>query len=442
MGRPAGHCVRLNLAPDLGKQVVGSESARYYSYMCSTAVDSPLARLAAALDELAAEDTSCLGDAERLERVRLLNKATNRATAQLAGAIRNAETHQSPEHDGLKSMRSWLRTHTRLSGAAVTGLVREGRAMACLPAVEAAFLAGELTADQVDTIAVIATPENLDKAAAQGIDLDVIERALVAIAVTQPYRTLQVEVGGYLARLDPDGREPDPTEQRSLTLVQHPDGAVTGGLSLDQHGGETVMTAVEAYAAASRTAGDPRSRAQRLADALVQLCANALATGQAPRLRSVPAQLLVIIDEHALVDPDPNPAAGATGTGARISATRARRTACDSQVSRLVFGPDSVPIDLGRAQRVVTPAQRRALDARDGSCVFAGCEAPNWWCEAHHVLEWINDGPTDLENLGLLCERHHTKAHHGFRVERDTDGRWHTYRPDGTEIVLQPPLAA
>ncbi|MGZ4569070.1 MAG: endonuclease, partial [Blastococcus sp.] len=39
-------------------------------------------------------------------------------------------------------------------------------------------------------------------------------------------------------------------------------------------------------------------------------------------------------------------------------------------------------------------------------------------------------------NSGLLCERHHTKVHHGFRIERDPDGRWHTYRPDGTEIVI------
>jgi hypothetical protein len=107
-----------------------------------------------------------------------------------------------------------------------------------------------------------------------------------------------------------------------------------------------------------------------------------------------------------------------------------------------VFGPGSVPTDLGRAQRVVSPAQRRALDARDDGCVFAGCEAPNWWCEAHHVLEWVFDGPTDLDNLGLLCERHHTKVHHGFRVERQPDGRWRTYRPDGTEILLRPHLSA
>ena len=104
----------------------------------------------------------------------------NRIDAELAAAVRDAECHQSAEHDGLKTMKSWLRTHTRLSGAAVSGLVRRGRALAQLPAVAAAFAAGALTGDQVDVIAEIVTPENLDRAAAQDIDLAVVEEAFVA----------------------------------------------------------------------------------------------------------------------------------------------------------------------------------------------------------------------------------------------------------------------
>jgi hypothetical protein len=235
--------------------------------------------------------------------------------------------------------------------------------MAHLPAVQAAFLAGAVTADQVDTIAQITTAENADRAVAQGVDLAVIEQALLEVATTAPYTRLCTAVGHYLARLDPDGREPDPTDGRSLTLVQHPDGMVTGGLTLDQHGGETVMTALEAAAATSRCAGDTRSRDQRMADALVQVCANFLATGEAPRLRTTPAQLLVLIDEKDLVTPDDDPAAAVSGTGATLSARRARRIACDSQVNRIVFAPGSQPIDLGRTRRVVSPGQRLALQS-------------------------------------------------------------------------------
>ena len=83
----------------------------------------------------------------------------------------------------------------------------------------------------------------------------------------------------------------------------------------------------------------------------------------------------------------------------------------------------------------------RKCEVQERHCVFAGCEAPTHWCDVHHVREWMRDeGETSLENSALLCERHHTKVHHGFRVERQPDGTWRTYRPDGTEIVVVRPL--
>ncbi len=107
--------------------------------------------------------------------------------------------------------------------------------------------------------------------------------------------------------------------------------------------------------------------------------------------------------------------------------------ACDANLTRLVLGPDGQPLDYGRSQRLVPPALRTVVVQRDKHCVFAGCQAPSHWCDVHHLLEWIFGGETSLENSGLLCERHHTQVHHGFRIERDTTGRWHTHRPDGTE---------
>ena len=265
--------------------------------MCSTSADG---------------DLDGLSDGELLEHVGSLVAEQNRLSARLARAVRRAENRQASEHDGLRTMSAWLRTHTRLSGPAILGLVRQGRAMEHLPAVEAAYLAGGITGDSVETIAEIVRPEHLDRALAQDVDLGEVALALVDIAGTHPHRELQKAVGRYLAQLDPDGREPDPTEERALTVAQHPDGSVTLGGPLDQVGGETVLTALGAHAAASRCTGDTRTRAQRLADALVQLCANALATGSVPQL-------------------------------------------CDSLVSRIVFGPGSAPTDLGRTQRVVSP---------------------------------------------------------------------------------------
>jgi hypothetical protein len=83
---------------------------------------------------------------------------------------------------------------------------------------------------------------------------------------------------------------------------------------------------------------------------------------------------------------------------------------------------------------------RRAVEARDGGCVFTGCDAPTHWADVHHLVHWIDGGETSLENSALLCERHHTKVHHGYRVQRQPDGRWRTWRPDGTEITTPAPL--
>jgi hypothetical protein len=94
------------------------------------------------------------------------------------------------------------------------------------------------------------------------------------------------------------------------------------------------------------------------------------------------------------------------GFGAVISAARARWLACDGQVTRVVMGPEGMPLDYGRSLRLAPPHVRRAAEVRDGGCVFTGCGAPTFWCDVHHLLEWINGGETSLENSALLCERH------------------------------------
>jgi hypothetical protein len=215
---------------------------------------------------------------------------------------------------------------------------------------------------------------------------------------------------------------------------------------LDDIGGEKLATALESVLQASRPKGDVRTRGQQLADALVQLADNALASGQLPVLRTVKPHVVVTVPLEDLLatsaagGADPGFGAATTGFGQVLSAARARWLACDAQLTRIVLDPDGLPLDVGRTQRVVPPHIRRAVEQRDKTCVFAGCDAPHWWCDVHHLLHWLDGGQTSLENSGLLCERHHTKVHHGYEVRRDPDGTWHTYRPDGTEILVLPHL--
>jgi hypothetical protein len=408
--------------------------------MCSDVSSSRVAALLAELDVLLAEGLDAMTAPEVLGRTALLVRARNRLDAVLTRTVRKAEVIQAPEHDGLTSMRSWLRGHSRLSGGEARRLIRNGRVLEQLPAVASAFAEGAVSAEQVAVVAPVASMEVQAEAVGQGVDLAAVDRTLAEVAATQPFGQLGRVVGHYLARLDPDGPEPDPTEGRSLTLSRHLDGGLSIRGELDAVGGEKLQAALESIVQAARPAGDTRSRSQRLGDALVQAADNLLASGRLPVLRTVKPQLIVTIPLADLVDPATGPGAAETGFGATISAARARWLACDATISRMVMGPEGLPLDVGREKRVVPPHLRRAVERRDRHCVFAGCGAPTHWCDVHHLLEWINGGETSLENSALLCERHHTKVHHGFRVERPPDGRWRSYRPDGSEILI-PALA-
>src|SRR3954469_20547463 len=393
-----------------------------------------------ALDGLAAEDLHGLPAAGLLDRTAVLVAARNRIDAELARTVRRAELTQAAEHDGLKTMASWLRGHARLSPTAAGQLVRNGRALESLPAGAAGCWAGPITAEQVGVLAPVTRPERLAAAADQGVEIAEVDLVLAESAATRQHVQLGRVVGHYLARLDPDGPEPDPTEGRSISLAKHSDGTVAVRGQLDAVGGEKVAAALESLVQADRPAGDSRSRAQQLGDALVQLADNALASAELPSLRTVKPQVIVAIPVADLIDPATGPGAADTGFGATLSAARARWLACDGTLTRVIIGPEGQPLDLGRSKRVVPPHLRRAVELRDGHCVFAGCTAPAAWCDVHHVIHWAYGGPTSCDNSGLLCERHHTKVHHGFQIQRDPDGRWHTYRPDGTEILVPRPL--
>ena len=175
---------------------------------------------------------------------------------------------------------------------------------------------------------------------------------------------------------------------------------------------------------------DPRSREQLQHDILVGLLTAGLrSTGLAPgEMRSL-ARVNVVITRENLD----------TGRGVGwvddldepISAATVQQLACDAELREIVLGPGGEILELGKAQRLFTAAQRIALAVRDGGCTWYDCTAPPGWCHAHHVEEWeADDGPTDINNGALLCPAHHHQLHHsGFRM------RMHNGRPQ----LLAPP---
>ena len=116
-------------------------------------------------------------------------------------------------------------------------------------------------------------------------------------------------------------------------------------------------------------------------------------------------------------------AGGDLGWHGPVSAQAVRALACDAELVPAVLGGAGEVLDLGRGQRTVNRALRRALAVRDRGCVFPGCDRPPGWTDAHHGLHWADGGATDLTNLALFCTRHHHgPMHHGWALRIGTDG--------------------
>ncbi len=206
---------------------------------------------------------------------------------------------------------------------------------------------------------------------------------------------------------DPEGvvdEEKQGVEARSLTFSTAEDGCVLVKAILDKVGGATLRTALEPLAERDGK-DDHRDYPRRLADALVDLSMNAL---DKPNLQ-VTTSLETLL--------------GLTGAPAAemefslpISAKAVERLGCDCNITRILLGSSG-------------PA-RRALNARDGHCRWPGCDRPAKWSAAHHVVPWIHGGSTDLDNLILLCHRHHWMVHEGgWQIVRSDDGRMLTIPP-------------
>jgi len=252
---------------------------------------------------------------------------------------------------------------------------------------------------------------------------------------------------------------------------------------LEAEAGQLLQAALEPLA---RPAGadDSRLGGQRTADALTELARRALEAGRLPQAGGVRPQLLVTVDLNRLLG-HPGALGGDLGWAGPLDPQGCRRLACDGAVTRVLVtrhpdgyqsggrsvdpqssghpdrdyghdgnhrdadgpsgedglqgrlraamallpptlgGAPSQPLEVGRATRVVQPAQRMALAVRDRGCVFPGCDRPLAWCDAHHLHHWVDGGPTDLDNLALLCRAHHRAVHEGgWQLTRGADGRF------------------
>jgi hypothetical protein len=330
--------------------------------------------------------------------------------------------------EGRVATASWLARTLGVSFTSAKEDVRVGRALEGMPATSAALAVGEVSPAAVRVLAT-AREEQPD-----GFADD--ESRLVDLARATAPSELVSKVREWIESSDPDAaadRAGLVWRRRRLHVAPQPDGMVRIDGDLDPETGETVTTALRAIQDADVRSGpaDARTSEQRSADALGELARQWLDSRDRPRVGGERPHVTVTIGLDALREPHGRTAALAhTGP---LSASFARRVACDAAVIPAVLGARSEPLDVGRKTPAIPPAVRRAVVLRDGRCRFPGCDRPQGWCDTHHVLHWADGGSTSLSNLLLLCRAHHRAVHEGFGVRMTRTGPVF-HGPDGSLI--------
>ncbi len=206
----------------------------------------------------------------------------------------------------------------------------------------------------------------------------------------------------------------------SLQLWDNHDGTWSGRFTLPELHGRIVKTITDAYTAPRRSHLDPAADPFEPTDkkqgkAFCQILEH-IPTDKLPTTGGTPIRIVVTIDETKLRS---KVAAATLATGERLSAGQLRRLAANHDLIPAVLGTDSVPIDLGRSQRLFSKAQRDALAVMDGGCTAPGCDRPPAWCEVQHTKPWKLGGNTDLKHATLHCNAcHHVADQEGWTYKR------------------------
>ena len=398
---------------------------------------------------------------EHLERaITELSGHLNAATARWLLLIGEYDRRRGWFQEGILSCAHWLMWKCSVSLQTAREHVRVAGALEGLPAITAAFVAGELSYSKVRAITRIATPANEDEllnmarySTASQTDkfvrlyrgmLDDCDLDVEAAGATQRhnrrYLTHHFDLDGMLvirARLAPEEGAVVLKALEAAQVSLSTDGRVELAEDLTAEADLTASAhADDSPAGEPGTGKDHCERYRpRKADALVAVAESALAHGIAARSGGDRYQVVVHVEAATLEGAEPLGRCELAG-GPWLPSETVRRYACDASVVAITER-DGEALGVGRKTRTITPALRRALAARDGGCCFPGCTNDRF-TDGHHIVHWAAGGPTNLGNLTSLCRHHHGLVHEGgFGVHVGANGFTFT-RPDGTVIPDTP----
>jgi hypothetical protein len=356
---------------------------------------------------------------ELIDRGRQVASQISQLDAELVSIVDRVR-ERSVEHWGMTT-RQFVAWQFGLTPAEAGRVCRLATRLGGLPLLRGELEAGRLSAGTVATLAAVATPDN--------------EAAMIETATVATGAQLQKLVQAYKQNAgdEPDAPEPPPVEDSVTYGVREGRWRMRADLAPEL--GAQVEAALRAEKEAAiadegSEADGPLSPNPLVsnAEALVRMAASVLA-GKTKRDGVLPERFMVLLhlDEEG----------GHIQGGGPVDQPTVTELLCESWIVALVKRRGR-PITITSPTRLATPAQQRALLARDRTCQFPGCGRTTY-LKAHHIVFEAAGGPTQLDNLVLLCQTHHTLIHQpGWQLTRDRNGKlW--FRAPGGRVVLPSP---
>jgi hypothetical protein len=346
----------------------------------------------------------------------------------------------------MKSPAHWLNYYCGIDLGAAREKVRVALCLATLPLIDAAFSTGVISYSKVRAMTRAATPEN--------------EAHLLQVARhgTAQHVEKLVRKFARASRLNEAQQEKSQYEAREFSWYHDDDGMIVFKGRLPAAEGAALLKAMEVMVqttgqqeatyqqsvpvdVSAETSDEDSTPTfpQKRADALVamaDLAMTALSTDSKPACTADKYQVVIHIDanrsENVSAETFSSLPCSLESDGCHfpLSAETARRLACDASLVTVLEDDAGNVLNVGRRTRTIPPAIRRALALRDQGCRFPGC-CETRFVDAHHIHHWCEGGETRLDNLILLCRRHHTLLHQeGFEIAQGTEG-FEFVRPDG-----------
>jgi hypothetical protein len=358
------------------------------------------------------EDPASVSVDERDDHLMLLEAARHHLEVEWTGTLAAAEAAKDHDVMGYPSMVAYLKHRLRIAGGRANRYVNNARAVLKHAATFAAWKHRQVSSDEAELL--FRTSEKLpDKYPdAESVLLEILGDGYDETKKILDYWQAEVDRPGVELGLE------DQLKRRRCDVTRKSNGMIEGEFCLPKMEGETFLTALDALMPPPAE-DDIRTTSQRRADGLGDLARSFLDGAETPTVGGERPHLTVHSGLDALEGV--GGVLHETEDGVVLDPETVRQVSCDASVTRIVFGPDSEVLDVGRKTRVVPAGLRRAVVARDRHCVAPGCGRSAKWCDVHHIVHWADGGETVIDNLCLLCRYHHTQVHIGLLSLDDLD---------------------